>query len=261
MQIIRHAEGLRRLHRRLRRRRRHGREGADRGRRRRRACSKPGRCGTPPRTARCSRGPTTRRRRGAAATRSRSASSTAASAAGRSRASRTRVGRGALALVPRPHARRPHESLGPHLAALRARTTSARKSIDGLGDDWPITYDDIKPYYDKLDRSSASSAPTTRRTGCTTSRTASSCRRRSRARYELLIKKACRQAEDPVRPVAAVDPHEAATTAAPRATTAASAAAAARRTRTSRRRRCCCRRRSKTGKLTHRHQRDGARGD
>ena len=26
------------------------------------------------------------------------------------------------------------------------------KSLDGLGDDWPITYDDIKPYYDKLDR-------------------------------------------------------------------------------------------------------------
>jgi len=27
-----------------------------------------------------------------------------------------------------------------------------RKSIDGLGDDWPITYEDLKPYYDKLDR-------------------------------------------------------------------------------------------------------------
>src|SRR5574341_1326728 len=27
-----------------------------------------------------------------------------------------------------------------------------RKSIDGLGDDWPITYDDVKPYYDRLDR-------------------------------------------------------------------------------------------------------------
>jgi choline dehydrogenase-like flavoprotein len=27
-----------------------------------------------------------------------------------------------------------------------------RHSLDGLGDDWPITYDDIKPYYDKLDR-------------------------------------------------------------------------------------------------------------
>jgi choline dehydrogenase-like flavoprotein len=27
-----------------------------------------------------------------------------------------------------------------------------RKSIDGLGDDWPISYDDIKPYYDRLDK-------------------------------------------------------------------------------------------------------------
>jgi choline dehydrogenase-like flavoprotein len=27
-----------------------------------------------------------------------------------------------------------------------------RRSIDGLGDDWPISYDDLKPYYDKLDR-------------------------------------------------------------------------------------------------------------
>ncbi|HET6568194.1 MAG TPA: GMC family oxidoreductase, partial [Rhodothermales bacterium] len=26
------------------------------------------------------------------------------------------------------------------------------KSRDGLGEDWPITYDEIKPYYDKLDR-------------------------------------------------------------------------------------------------------------
>ena len=27
-----------------------------------------------------------------------------------------------------------------------------RKSIDGLGDDWPIGYDDIKPFYDRVDR-------------------------------------------------------------------------------------------------------------
>src|SRR6476659_4188882 len=27
-----------------------------------------------------------------------------------------------------------------------------RRSIDGLGDDWPIGYDELKPYYDKLDR-------------------------------------------------------------------------------------------------------------
>src|SRR5215510_6992922 len=26
-----------------------------------------------------------------------------------------------------------------------------RKGIDGLGDDWPIGYEDIKPYYDKID--------------------------------------------------------------------------------------------------------------
>jgi choline dehydrogenase-like flavoprotein len=26
------------------------------------------------------------------------------------------------------------------------------KTIDGLGDDWPITYDDIKPWYDEVDR-------------------------------------------------------------------------------------------------------------
>ena len=27
-----------------------------------------------------------------------------------------------------------------------------RRTLDGLGDDWPITYDDVKPYYDKVDR-------------------------------------------------------------------------------------------------------------
>ncbi len=27
-----------------------------------------------------------------------------------------------------------------------------RKSLDGLGDNWPIGYDDVKPYYDKVDK-------------------------------------------------------------------------------------------------------------
>jgi choline dehydrogenase-like flavoprotein len=27
-----------------------------------------------------------------------------------------------------------------------------RRSIDGLGDDWPITYEDVAPFYDKVDR-------------------------------------------------------------------------------------------------------------
>ena len=59
-----------------------------------------------------------------------------------------------------------------------------RKSIDGLGDDWPITYDDIKPYYDKLDSFVGIFGTQPRRAdrACTTSRTASSCRRPSRAR-------------------------------------------------------------------------------
>src|SRR5690606_18430902 len=27
-----------------------------------------------------------------------------------------------------------------------------RKSLDGLGDDWPISYDDLKPWYDEVDK-------------------------------------------------------------------------------------------------------------
>jgi choline dehydrogenase-like flavoprotein len=27
-----------------------------------------------------------------------------------------------------------------------------RKSIDGLGDDWPISYDEVKPFYDRVDK-------------------------------------------------------------------------------------------------------------
>ena len=27
-----------------------------------------------------------------------------------------------------------------------------RKSIDGLGDNWPIGYEDVKPFYDKVDK-------------------------------------------------------------------------------------------------------------
>ncbi len=27
-----------------------------------------------------------------------------------------------------------------------------RRSVDGLGDDWPISYDDVKPFYDRIDK-------------------------------------------------------------------------------------------------------------
>ena len=72
-----------------------------------------------------------------------------------------------------------------------------RKSIDGLGDDWPITYDEIKPYYDKVDRlvgifgskegiynePDGIFLPPPRPRG-----------------YELLVKKACREINIPVIP-------------------------------------------------------------
>ena len=76
-----------------------------------------------------------------------------ASAAGRSTASRTRTAPGT------------ERSTGSATRMLGGRTNHwgrislrfgpddfQRKSLDGLGDDWPITYDDIKPYYDKVDR-------------------------------------------------------------------------------------------------------------
>ena len=53
------------------------------------------------------------------------------------------------------------------------------KSLDGLGDDWPISYDDVKPYYDNVDRVHRPVSEQRRTAQC--SRTASSCRRRSRA--------------------------------------------------------------------------------
>lgn len=34
-----------------------------------------------------------------------------------------------------------------------------RKDVDGLGDNWPIGYDDVKPYYDKVDKLIGYSAP------------------------------------------------------------------------------------------------------
>ena len=88
-----------------------------------------------------------------------------------------------VALVSRPHARRPHASLGPHLAALRAgRLPRARASTASATTGRSPTTRSSRTTTSSTS-SSASSAPTTRpRPVCTTSRTASSSRRRSRAR-------------------------------------------------------------------------------
>ena len=57
---------------------------------------------------------------------------------------------GALHLVAGADAGRAHQPLGPHLAAQRPYDFKPR-SRDGLGLDWPITYDDVAPYYDKVE--------------------------------------------------------------------------------------------------------------
>ena len=80
-----------------------------------------GGCGTPPTTRRCSAWPYDSPRRGAATPdRSRSASSTAASAAGTLDGEPYTQGAGTqFDWFRGAHARRPHQPLGPHLAALR----------------------------------------------------------------------------------------------------------------------------------------------
>ena len=161
------------------------------------------------------------------------------------------VGTGALALVPRPHARRPHQPLGPHLAALRPRRLPRARAIDGLGDDWPITYDDIKPYYDKLDQFVGIFGTNTRaETGLHNEPDGIFLPPPKPRALRAADQAGVRPAEDPGRAVAAVDPHASRTTAAPPATTAASAAAAARRTRTSRAPSVLLPPALKTGKLT-----------
>ena len=171
------------------------------------------------------------------ARRSSSASSTPRSAAGRSTASPTR--------------RRPGSNFDWFRSRMLGGRTNhwgrislrfgpddfRRKSLDGLGDDWPITYDDIKPFYDEVDKlvgifgTNLGPRFPNEPDGFFLPPPQPRC-------YELLIKQASEKLDIPVRAVAAVDPHRSRTTAGRRATTAASATAAARRTRTSRRRRC-----------------------
>jgi len=46
---------------------------------------------------------------------------------------------------------RPHESLG-RISLRFGPKDFKHKSVDGHGDDWPIGYDDVAPYYDKVDQ-------------------------------------------------------------------------------------------------------------
>ena len=152
MQIIRNRTRLRRLHRRLRRRRRHGRQGADRSRRRRRDARGRADVGPAERRRTCSRGPYDSPRRGAAIP---SAAvrrvRRRASAAGRSTASPTRPRRAATFDWFRSRMLGGRTNHWGRISLRFGPDDFRRKSLDGLGDDWPITYDDLKPYYDKVD--------------------------------------------------------------------------------------------------------------
>ncbi len=127
-----------------------------------------------------------------------------------------------------------------------ARTTSSRRSRDGLGDDWPISYDDLKPYYDKLDELVGlfgSEREPAQRAG-----------RHLPAAADAALPRAPRQeglrpaAGSPASPRASRSSRSPTTAARP-ATTAASAAAGAAPTRTSRRPRVLLPPALKTGRL------------
>ena len=110
-----------------------------------------------------------------------------------------------------------------------------RKSLDGFGDDWPITYEDMKPYYDKADEFIGIFGTNhASQTGLHNEPDGIFLPPPKPRAHELLIKKACDRPEDSRWCPRASRSSPRRTTAAPRATTAGSAAAAARRTRTSR---------------------------
>ena len=107
-----------------------------------------------------------------------SASSTRRSAAGRSTASRTRTAPGNTFDWFRSRMLGGRTNHWGRISLRFGPDDFRRKSLDGLGDDWPITYDDMKPYYDQVDRLIGIFGSNE---GCRTIPTASSCRRRSRA--------------------------------------------------------------------------------
>ena len=198
---------LRRMRGRIGRRRRHGRQGADRGRRERRHARSRADVGSRRATRRCSRGPTIRRAAAARFPSGSSASSTPHSAAGRSTASRTRNAPGdtwdwfrSRMLGGRTnHWGRISLRFGPY--------DFQRKTLDGLGDDWPITlrrHEAVLRQGRPADRHLRLDGEPAERAG----------RHLSAAAEAALLRAADqgggREAEHPGHPVAAVDPDPAA---------------------------------------------------
>ena len=243
MQIIRNRTILRRLHRRLGRGRRHGRQSPDRSRRER-PDARSRRHVRQARDSKMMAWPYESPRRGAADPPSASsASSTPAGAAGRSTASRTPAPGDRFDWFAHAHARRPHQSLGPHLAALRSRRLppqEPRRPRRRLADHLRRRQAVLRPLDDLIGIFGSNEGLPNEPDGIFQPPPKPRC-------YELLVKQASRQAEHHLHPVAPVDPHAAAQRPRRPVTTAASAAAGARRTRTSRRPTVLIRRRSPPG--------------
>ena len=96
-------------------------------------------------------------------------------------------------VVPRPHAGGRTNHWGRISLRFGPWDFKAR-SRDGLGDDWPIGYDDMKPYYDQLDQLVGIFG--IERGARRTSPTASSCRRPKPRCYELADQEGLRRARD-----------------------------------------------------------------
>ncbi len=54
-------------------------------------------------------------------------------------------------LVPLADCRWPHQPLGTEWRCASRRMDFKPRSTDGMGDDWPITYEELAPYYDKVE--------------------------------------------------------------------------------------------------------------
>ncbi|SDL11958.1 Choline dehydrogenase [Catalinimonas alkaloidigena] len=76
-----------------------------------------------------------------------------------------------------------------------------KRSIDGLGDDWPVTFEDIKPYYDKVDKLvGVFGVNFPKELGLTNEPDGVFLPPPKPRAYELLVKQACDQLDIPVVP-------------------------------------------------------------
>ena len=218
------------------RRRRHGRHGADPGGRQRRHARSGPRCGTRRPIRRCSSGRTDSPRRGAAIPERQFGEFDGALGGWTIDGEPyTHGARQQFDWFRVAHARRPHEPLGPHLAAVR----SARLPAQDARRPRRRLADHLRRHRSRTTtRSTGSSASSAQPPRMPNEPDGIFLPPPQAALLRAADQAGVRTAEHPVCAVATLDPDASRSTAVRRVTIAASADADARRTRTSRRRRC-----------------------